>query len=649
MTRSADDLQAALRHEGALRRLAAALGTRGFDADDAAQHALTQEALGRRPRGAPLLPFLRATLRNHVRNVQRLGARRRQHEANAHVPADGEPAHAWWAREQLRREVANSVLALPEPYRTAVWLRWFEDLDVAAVAARTGVPAATVRTRLARAHARLRERLDAAYGERDWALLALPLAPHAAGACALAIPGGLLVNKMLAVGALLVLTALVWWWQERAAPVPAPSANAPAAAPSQAPDAGTHAPSPERTAVEPPAPAPAAVPTAPVAPVADPTAAQLEAVAGLADAGCLEGVVLDGRGPLAGGTAWLRSLQAGGLPWGTADDWDAAPGVLRAAVDAQGRFRFCGLATEGYALGVRTAEGAVRHVYVDLPAGESRAARVRFPFGGASLRGVVRDPDAQLAAGWHVAVFNLGPWLGGTQTIVAATTDARGEFAVAGLCAGTYRIDASPIADFRDARKQSLTVEVAAGAVARVQLGPAPDSCDWTGRVLLPGGTALAALMKTDLQIALARGTAELAIAPDGSFRGRVDTGTHTFAVVFATGVRVPLGSVEVPAGPWTHDLVLPDGVLRVRATFVAAASPQWPRTAWQTRVTFAAGGSAPGVRGADGCDYYFGVPAGAHRIVAWPHTIAGAPPVGSTFTMLAQREQDIDLVLQER
>jgi hypothetical protein len=42
-------------------------------------------------------------------------------------------------------------------------------------------------------------------------------------------------------------------------------------------------------------------------------------------------------------------------------------------------------------------------------------------------------------------------------------------------------------------------------------------------------------------------------------------------------------------------------------------------------------------------------VPAGAHRIVAWPHTIAGAPPVGSTFTMLAQREQDIDLVLQER
>src|SRR5262249_12078539 len=97
--------------------------------------------------------------------------------------------------------------ALTEPYRTPVWLRWFEDLQAHEVAARMAVPVATVRTRLQRAHAQLRSRLDRDYGDRAaWAALALPFAEAVPVAAALAV--GVSMPKGL--GSAAVVLALAW-------------------------------------------------------------------------------------------------------------------------------------------------------------------------------------------------------------------------------------------------------------------------------------------------------------------------------------------------------------------------------------------------------------------------------------------------------
>lgn len=57
----------------------------------------------------------------------------------------------------------QEVMALPEKYRTALYLFYYEELSVREIGALLGVGESTVTTRLARARQRLRERL----GE-DW-------------------------------------------------------------------------------------------------------------------------------------------------------------------------------------------------------------------------------------------------------------------------------------------------------------------------------------------------------------------------------------------------------------------------------------------------------------------------------------------------
>ncbi|MEM1453210.1 MAG: sigma factor-like helix-turn-helix DNA-binding protein, partial [Planctomycetota bacterium] len=85
-------------------------------------------------------------------------------------------------------------LDLDEPYRTVVLLRFFEELPPRAIAKRTGRPVETVRKQTQRGLERLREALQARYGDRGaWAVALLPLAGPGvvrAGAGAAAIAGG---------------------------------------------------------------------------------------------------------------------------------------------------------------------------------------------------------------------------------------------------------------------------------------------------------------------------------------------------------------------------------------------------------------------------------------------------------------------------
>src|SRR5262245_41232321 len=157
------------------QRLARRLVRDAALADDVAQEA-TVRALGREPG-----PGLRAWLGGVVRNLalqgrRERGRRARREELAARPAALPSAAHAL-ARLAVQQDVVRAVLALAEPYRSTVVLRFYEELPPRAIAARQGVPVATVKTRLARGLALLRAQLDAEHGGdgRTWALFLLPL------------------------------------------------------------------------------------------------------------------------------------------------------------------------------------------------------------------------------------------------------------------------------------------------------------------------------------------------------------------------------------------------------------------------------------------------------------------------------------------
>ncbi|MEQ1633899.1 MAG: sigma-70 family RNA polymerase sigma factor [Planctomycetota bacterium] len=253
-----DGLEQVMRHERGLRRLAAALIANPADADDAVQHAMTQAAMGRRRQGTPLWPFLVTALRRHASNLRKFAARRRAHEQQMPAAREMPSPEEFLAREQLRRHVADAVHALEEPFRTTIWLRWFEGLDNAAVAARTGVPVATVRSRLQRAHAQLAARLDGDYGDRRaWLALATPFSASSVTASVTAVASGLVMKKAIVAAALCVPFALVYVWSPT--PVELPAVRAVAEMPPELAGASSPPAAMERHEAEPAlvAPAPA--------------------------------------------------------------------------------------------------------------------------------------------------------------------------------------------------------------------------------------------------------------------------------------------------------------------------------------------------------------------------------------------------------
>src|SRR5262245_9113367 len=131
-----------------------------------------------RPPAAPTPLHLRAWLRTVVRRIaaaaQRDRTERAQRERRAARP-EGDDAERE-ASEQLarHRELTAAVDALPEPYRTAVALRYLADRKPAAIAREVGATPHAVHQRIHRGLQLLRERLDRQHGSR--AAWATPLA-----------------------------------------------------------------------------------------------------------------------------------------------------------------------------------------------------------------------------------------------------------------------------------------------------------------------------------------------------------------------------------------------------------------------------------------------------------------------------------------
>jgi RNA polymerase sigma-70 factor (ECF subfamily) len=175
MTDSARRLEPAelLAHAGWLRALAASLVR--DDADDVVQATLLA-AIRKPPRdGIPLAPWLARVARHLSLNTRRAASRRSRHElAVPPAPQPASPAESV-ARAEMFEDVVRAVLDLEPIHRDVVLLRFFDGLAWPETAARLAVPVETARTRLKRALAVLRERLDRRYGDRAaWALLLVP-------------------------------------------------------------------------------------------------------------------------------------------------------------------------------------------------------------------------------------------------------------------------------------------------------------------------------------------------------------------------------------------------------------------------------------------------------------------------------------------
>jgi len=204
------ELDEFLAHAGWVRRVATSLVRDPGAADDLAQEVWLR-ALERRPAElASPQAWLATVARSLARTGARGAGRRRARERDAARPEALPAADAVVAEAEREREVAALVLALAEPYRSVVLLRFYRDLPPRRIAAELGRPVATVKVQLQRGLAQLRTQLDRRHGGREaWGALLLPLCVPRAPVAALAGGAAALVVLLgaLAVGWHLVTRA----------------------------------------------------------------------------------------------------------------------------------------------------------------------------------------------------------------------------------------------------------------------------------------------------------------------------------------------------------------------------------------------------------------------------------------------------------
>lgn len=155
------DPELLLAHADGLHALARRLLRDANLAEDVVQDAMLAAVRRPPPEGVPLGPWLVGIVRNLARMARRGDARRAVREHLAAPNRADEPAGAAVARAETHRRLVDAVLALAEPYRSAIVMRYLDGLSPSEIARRTGEPPATVRTRVHRGLALLRERLDA--------------------------------------------------------------------------------------------------------------------------------------------------------------------------------------------------------------------------------------------------------------------------------------------------------------------------------------------------------------------------------------------------------------------------------------------------------------------------------------------------------
>lgn len=435
-------------------------------------------------------------------------------------------------------------------------------------------------------------------------------------------------------------------------PRPAERSAAPSSTDTQ-PARVPEAPAPEaaRSAGAPPAVATEAPPPAAVAVSSEASDAELQAFAGVAPPGALEGIVLRGRTPVTGGRAWIGGNSAGGLPWGTPEAWDAAGSVRSAPIDGEGRFHFEGLVPDDYAVGVRAEDGATRRTWVHVSS-EGGSRRVRIVLGGGGLRGHAYDDLGGPRANWHVAVNNWGRMLADEQLVAGAVTDASGAFEFSGLTGGSYIVTLCPTTNFGDSQRRIAFVELPVGEWRTVDFGAAAGASHvWSGGIVTPRGAPLR-LEPPLFLIAESDGVrAQWPLDADAQFRLRFTPGVHRLALEGRNMQRADAGELAMPAHDLQKDLAVPRCLLRIRATY---SGPSAEPARELARLAFALKTNVPyghlGQRAADGHTYFFGLPPGEHVLVSPGLPITGVPGGELRIQVLPEDDElEVDVVVGGR
>jgi len=154
--------------------------------------------------------------------------RRREREVRELIAArvaDGAVETRAAERLRVHELLARAVRELPEPYRTAVALRFFEGLSPAAIARTRGHTPEAVRQHVHRGLGMLRHKLDAEFGDRRaWLLAFVSLGLDRLRGPALPVPAatlGVIGVVLLALG---VVVAVAWSKRQPAEPELAPPA-----------------------------------------------------------------------------------------------------------------------------------------------------------------------------------------------------------------------------------------------------------------------------------------------------------------------------------------------------------------------------------------------------------------------------------------
>lgn len=242
---SSADLASLAAHQVRVRTLVHALLRDEHAADDVVQEAWVRTIeSGPRDPGALRLWFERVARRialNRLRGERRRGWRERETARDEALPSSADIA----AGVELHKRLLDALQALPEPQRSAVRDRYFGELTPTEIARRDGVSVDTVKSRLARGRALLRERLDEGTGQGRgaWSTAFLPLAlpiremsaQLAASAATAAsastsatttvVLGTLAMKKLLVAAAVVAASILTWkaWPNPEVAPRATPS------------------------------------------------------------------------------------------------------------------------------------------------------------------------------------------------------------------------------------------------------------------------------------------------------------------------------------------------------------------------------------------------------------------------------------------
>jgi RNA polymerase sigma-70 factor (ECF subfamily) len=224
MSGHAVPIEALLAHRAWVRGLARSLVHDESRADDLEQQAWLAALEGPPAREESARAWFATVLRRAAARAFRGERRRDARERSTARPEAVSAGTDLAAHAEIIERVVRAVLDLEEPYRSTVLLRYFEGLEAADIARRTGTPLETVRSRLRRALERLRERLDDEHGRnrKAWVALVLPLALSTDGrgvsagpglvATGTAAGGFLMAGKALVAGAAVLMLAVGGWW-----------------------------------------------------------------------------------------------------------------------------------------------------------------------------------------------------------------------------------------------------------------------------------------------------------------------------------------------------------------------------------------------------------------------------------------------------